>query len=68
MSSFFLSRLSAGDLIKCRNACAKLETEHVNPKPKYDADDRAIADRARYIQCNARFVDNQNPEKHHSRQ
>ena len=29
----------------------------VNPKPKFDADDQAIVDRARYIPFNARFVD-----------
>jgi P4 family phage/plasmid primase-like protien len=72
LNGALIKSLSAGDPFKCRGAFEKLETEHipfcklvlcVNPKPKFDADDQATVDRARYIPFNARFVDEPNPEK-----
>jgi phage/plasmid-associated DNA primase len=72
LNGALIKSLSAGDPFKCRGAFEKLETEHVpfcklvlcvNPKPKFDADDQAIVDRARYIPFNARFVDEPNPDK-----
>ena len=67
-----LKSLSAGDPFKCRGHSVVLEKEYipfcklvlcVNPKPKFDADDQAIVDRARYIPFNARFLHEPNPEK-----
>ena len=72
LNGALIKSLSAGDPFKCRGAFEKLETEHipfcklvlcVNPKPKFDADDQAIVDRARYIPFNARFVDEPDADK-----
>ena len=72
LNGALIKSLSAGDPFKCRGAFEKLETEHVpfcnlvlcvNPKPKFDADDQAIVDRARYVPFNARFVDEPDAEK-----
>ena len=72
LNGALIKSLSAGDPFKCRGAFEKLETEHVpfcklvlcvNPKPKFDADEQAIVDRARYVSFNARFVDEPDAEK-----
>ena len=72
LNGALIKSLSAGDPFKCRGTYVKNETEHVpfcklvlcvNPKPKFDADDQAIVDRARYIPFNARFLETPNPEK-----
>jgi phage/plasmid-associated DNA primase len=72
LNGALIKSLSAGDPFKCRGAFEKLETEHipfcklvlcVNPKPKFDADDQAIVDRARYVPFSARFVDEPDASK-----
>jgi len=72
LNGALIKSLSAGDPFKCRGAFEKLETEHtpfcklvlcVNPKPKFDADDQAIVDRARYVPFSARIVDEPDPQK-----
>jgi phage/plasmid-associated DNA primase len=70
LNGALIKSLSAGDPFKCRGAFEKLETENVpfcklvlcvNPLPKFDADDQAIVDRARYVPFEARFVDDPDP-------
>jgi len=70
LNSNEIKTLSAGDPFKCRGAYEKKEKECIpfcklvlgtNHKPKFDADDQAIIDRARYIPFMARFVDNPDP-------
>jgi putative DNA primase/helicase len=66
-----IKALSAGDPFKCRGAYEAKEKEYlpfckliagVNHKPRYDADEQAVIDRARYVPFKARFVDNPNPK------
>jgi P4 family phage/plasmid primase-like protien len=63
--------LSAGDPFRCRGAYEKKEKECipfcklvlcVNPKPKFDVDDQAVIDRARYIPFLVRFVNKPDPK------